>query len=90
MNFRNYISESKIDYLEVLTNSVGSNKKMDQDMWDWFEKNLDDSGIYPGDAVPEDYLEIMTDKQAKELYDLMMKKYKKVMNMHMNEDNNLS
>lgn len=36
--------------------------------WNWFEDNLGDSGIYAGDATPEDYLEIMSDKQIKELY----------------------
>jgi hypothetical protein len=79
MGFRDYISETKIDYFEVLDNSIGVNKKMDQDMWDWFEKNLGDSGIYAGDALPEDYLEIMTDKQAKDLYKYLSKKYKDVL-----------
>jgi len=89
INLKN-LKESKVDYLEVLNNSIGASDKMDQDMWEWFMDNLGDSNIYAGDAVPEDYLEIMTDKQAKELYKFLSKKYKKVLDSNMNESNDLS
>ncbi len=74
--FVEYISEyttkctnekTNTDDMDYLYSLIGSDSKTDQLMWDWFEKNLDDSGIYPGDAVPEDYLEIMDKKQVKAL-----------------------
>ena len=42
--------------------------------WDWFEDNLGDSGIYAGDATPDDYLDVMTDKQIKTLYKIIDRK----------------
>jgi len=78
MNFKEYVTE-KVDYIEILMDKVGVDSKMDQAMWDWFMDNLGDSDIYAGDAVPEDYLEIMTDKQGKELYNFLNKKFKKTL-----------
>ena len=79
MNFREYVTE-KVDYIEVLMDKIGADSKMDDAMWGWFEDNLGDSGIYAGDAVPEDYLEIMDDKQGKALYMFLNKKFKKTLN----------
>lgn len=59
------------DMMDELMELIGS--KADQDMWNWFEENMGDSGIYAGDAVPEDYLEAMDDSQTKALYKAMKK-----------------
>jgi predicted DNA binding CopG/RHH family protein len=69
-----------VDYQEALQNGIGSSDKYDQALWDWFMDNMGDSNIYAGDAVPEDYIEIMDKKQAKECYTFMSKKFKKYMN----------
>jgi len=86
MNFKEYVTE-KVDYIEILMDKVGVDSKMDQAMWDWFTDNLSDSDIYAGDAVPEDYLEIMTDKQGKELYNFLNKKFKKYLTESLLESN---
>jgi hypothetical protein len=69
-----------VDYQEALMNGIGSSDKYDLALWDWFDKNMGDSGIYAGDAVPEDYIEAMDKKQAKACYTYMSKKFKKDMN----------
>jgi len=69
--FSEFVNENTDKMKDELMDLVGS--KADQDMWDWFEENMGDSGIYAGDAVPEDYLEAMDDKKTKALYKAMKK-----------------
>ena len=70
MNFNEYINEGLT--IDAQIEAIGSlDGKAAQKAWDWFENNLGDSGIYAGDATPDDYLEVMTDKQIKELYKLI-------------------
>lgn len=53
---------------------VGTDNKIDEFMWDFFEKNMPE--IYAGDAIPEDYLEKISDKNAIKLYADLKKKFK--------------
>ena len=72
------LTESTAKDLEYLEDMIGVTEGgVDQVMWNWFEDNLGDSGIYAGDATPEDYLEVMTDKQIKTLANFIKKYYTK-------------
>jgi len=64
------------DMLDSLEGAIGSSDKFDQALWDWFMDNMGDSDIYAGDAVPEDYLEIMDKNQVKACHKDMSKKFK--------------
>lgn len=71
----NSLIESNVDEVkEKLYDLIGSDSKIDEHMWDFFEKNMPD--IYAGDAVPEDYMEKISDKQAIKLYAELKKKFK--------------
>ncbi len=75
--FKELFTEAKESDYDFLYDMIGVTEgNMDQFIWDWFEENLGDSGIYAGDAVPEDYLEIMDKKQLKKLADAVRSKYK--------------
>jgi hypothetical protein len=39
---------------------------------------MSDSGLYAGDATPDEYLEKMSDKQIKDCYNFMKKKFPKL------------
>jgi len=72
--FRELLTEMSQDHmLDDLESIIGNDQKADQAMWDWFMDNMGDSDIYAGDAVPEDYLEIMDKQQTKALYKAMKK-----------------
>jgi len=77
MEFRKYVQEKKLDIPEVLYDLVGKDKKIDLVMWDYFENEMQDSGLVPGDSVPDDYIDTMTDKEAKRLYNVLYKKFKR-------------
>jgi hypothetical protein len=70
-------SLSADDMLDALQNASGTDDKFDQALWDWFEENMSDSGIYAGDATPDEYLDAMSDAQIKKCYNEMAKHFKK-------------
>ena len=82
--FREYLRESKSqdDIIEILQDLVGTDKKVDEYMWDFFEKNI--PSIYAGDATPEDYLEELSKKSnarlATKLYDALKSKFNTKLN----------
>jgi len=84
IGYKEFLGESLSadDMGDAIDSAMGSSDKFDQALWDWFEKNMDDSGIYAGDAVPEDYLEAMSDKQMKACYKAMSKKFKDVLDLN--------
>jgi hypothetical protein len=65
------------DMLDALQNASGTDDKFDQALWEWFEENMADSGIYAGDATPDEYLDAMSDAQIKKCYNEMAKHFKK-------------
>jgi len=67
------------DMLDALQNASGKDKKFDQTIWSWFEDNMQDSGIYAGDATPDDFLDAMSDKQIEACYKAMLKNFKNVL-----------
>jgi len=62
--FRNLI-ENVDEQREDLCNL---NKKGAQIAWEYYEDVLADSGISFGDAMPEDCIEKLSDKQVKEIH----------------------
>lgn len=73
VNIENEIDEM-IEYLEEMS-SVREGD-IGQLMWEWFELNMSNSGIYPGDAVPEDYLNKMSYEEVQTLYNYIKTTYK--------------
>jgi hypothetical protein len=68
-------NEDKI--IDKLYGLVGTDNKIDDFMWDFFEKNI--HSIYAGDAIPDDYIEYMDEKDRKlavKLYTELQKKFK--------------
>lgn len=68
-------NEDKI--IDKLYGLVGTDNKIDEFMWDFFEKNI--HSIYAGDAIPDDYIEYMDEKDRKlavKLYTELQKKFK--------------
>jgi hypothetical protein len=54
------------------------NKEDSLKMWNWFEENMADCGLYFGDAVHSDFLEKMNDNQIEKCYkDLIENNIKK-------------
>jgi DNA-binding Lrp family transcriptional regulator/ribosome-associated protein YbcJ (S4-like RNA binding protein) len=70
------------DKLDALENAIGMSDKYDQALWDWFMDNMGDSGIYAGDAVPEDYLEVMDKKQTNACFKAMGKKFRDLLDLN--------
>ncbi len=68
--FRELVEKSTTNMAEEIGMLSGKGAQI---AWDWFMKEFDDSKIYAEDAVPEDYLEKMSDKQIKTLYKLVKK-----------------
>jgi hypothetical protein len=70
-------SMSVDDMYDALQNASGTDDKFDEAIWSWFEDNMSDSKLYPGDATPDDYLKAMSDSQIKKCYTEMSKQFKK-------------
>jgi hypothetical protein len=70
-------SLSTDDMYDALQNASGTDDKFDQAIWSWFEDNMADSKLYPGDATPDEYLDAMSDAQIKKCYTEMSKHFKK-------------
>jgi hypothetical protein len=75
-----FLSEMSVDDMgEYIAGIIDAdNKKADEALWGWFEDNMSDSGLYAGDATPDEYLEKMSDKQIKDCYNFMKKKFPKL------------
>lgn len=67
------ITESQIDDMIESLYDVSDSDKGAQAIWDWFMDNMSDSSLYAGDAMPEDYIDEMTDKQVRACYKAMKK-----------------
>lgn len=82
--FREYLRESKTqdDIIDILQDLVGTDNKIDEYMWDFFEKNI--PSIYAGDATPEDFLEELSKKSnarlSTKLYNELKVKFKGKLN----------
>lgn len=65
------------EMFEVLEDFIysGSNKEADMALWGWFEENLSESGLYPGDASTSDYLEVISEEKLIECYNYMCLKF---------------
>lgn len=60
-------TEQKADILYNLSDSEKS-----LEMWVWFEDNIHNYRIYPGDATPDDYLDVMSDEEIEKCYNDVM------------------
>lgn len=70
------VSEGSDYYDEIISAMDKGDSKFDQMLWDELEKMTADSGVYAGDATPDELLDLLSDKQLKDLYNKLSKKYK--------------
>ena len=79
--FKEFLNESKShdDIIETLQDLIGKDKKIDEYMWDFFEKNIRGSGI-DSDSTPDDYVEELSKSSnarlATKLYNELKVKFK--------------
>jgi len=73
------------DMLTALQDASGKDKKFDEALWNWFEENMSDSGIYAGDATPDDYLDEMSETQIKACFKELSKKFKNLLKIKLKE-----
>ncbi len=83
-SFKDFITEvSQDDMIDALYAGVQDDNFIDS-MYDWFQDNYPDAPIYAGDAVPDDFIELLDNegdkKMITKIYKDMVKKHKKVMN----------
>lgn len=81
-SFRELVQEKKLsaeDSYDALVNAMNKgDSKFDQAFWEFLEVETADSGIYAGDATPDDLLDALDDKQLQKAYTEFSKKFKKL------------
>ena len=48
----------------ALYEAIGTSNEIDMFMWNWFESNISDRGIYFGDATPDELVEALSDEEV--------------------------
>ena len=87
--FKEFLSEKKVsaeDAYDALFSAMEhGDKKFDQEFWEYLESETSDSGIYAGDATPDDLVDALDDRQLIRGYTLFSKKFKKLFESSVNE-----
>ena len=84
--FREYLGE-KVDYYDAIYSAMEKSKddKFDQALWDNLEIMTADKDVYQADATPDELLDMLSDKQLKELYNILNRKFKKLFESNISE-----